>query len=205
MTKVVIVDYGLCNLDSIARAIEICGGTPCVTSKPAELCHADRVVLPGVGAFPIAMKNMHASGLFDALNETVIAKGRPFLGICLGMHLLAERSFEYGETDGFGWIEGDIVRLDPVERTDRIPHVGWNEVDFNMSHPLFTGIDSQTDFYFVHSYHFQVKSAQQVVASTPYCGKFASIVQKDNIIGVQFHPEKSQRAGARLLSNFLAL
>lgn len=205
MNKVVIVDYGLCNLDSMARAVEICGGTPCITAEPYELKSADRVILPGVGAFPKAMKNLQDAGMLEALNEAVIEKCRPFLGVCLGMHLIAERSFEHNETKGLGWIKGVIKRLEPLETTDRIPHVGWNEVDFEMPHPLLSGIENRTDFYFVHSYHFQAKDSHHTVATTPYCGEFVSIVQKDNIFGVQFHPEKSQKAGARLLSNFLTL
>ena len=205
MSKVAIIDYGLCNLDSMARAVDICGGTPCVTAEASELKSADRIILPGVGAFPNAMKNLQDAGMVAALNEAVIEKGRPFLGVCLGMHLIAERSVEHGKTEGLGWIKGNIKRLEPSESTERIPHVGWNEIDFEMPHPLLSGIENRTDFYFVHSYHFQAKVSHHIVATTPYCGEFASIVQKDNIFGVQFHPEKSQKAGARLLSNFLSL
>jgi len=205
VNKIVIVDYGSCNLDSIARAIDICGHTPCVTADPSELQTADRIILPGVGAFPAAMRNLQSVGMINALNEAVITRGRPFLGVCLGMHMIAERSSEHSETEGLGWIKGEIKRLEPSEPTDRIPHVGWNEVDFETQHPLLEGIANHSDFYFVHSYHFQVNDPQHIVTTTPYCGDFTSIVQKDNIFGVQFHPEKSQKAGARLLSNFLSL
>lgn len=205
MNKVAIVDYGLCNLDSIARAVDICGGAPFVTNAPSDLVDADRVILPGVGAFPNAMKNLVQSGMVDALYEAVINKGKPFLGVCLGMHLIADSSSEHGETKGLGWIKGNITRLVPCLPNERIPHVGWNEIHAQHPHPLFSGIENGTDFYFVHSYHFQNAEEDHTVATTPYCGGFISAVQKDNIMGVQFHPEKSQKPGARLLTNFLSM
>lgn len=205
MNSIAIIDYGVCNLDSIARAVDICGGTPNITTSPAEIRHADRVILPGVGAFPSAIKNLSESGMVDALNEVVLEKERPFLGVCLGMHLIAESSSEHGQTKGLGWIKGDIARLVPSSPKERIPHVGWNEVNSSQDHPLFSNIENGTDFYFVHSYHFQNADKKHTIATTPFCGGFVSSVQKDNIMGVQFHPEKSQKPGARLLSNFLSM
>ena len=203
MGEVVVVDYGVCNLDSIARAIEECGATPLVSSDPSDLRRGDGIVLPGVGAFSAAMENLKARGFDKGLREELERRPVPLLGICLGMQLLAERSLEGGETQGLGLIEGEVTRLEPTEAEERVPHMGWNEVDPTGPSELFDGIDAGTDFYCVHSYHLRVRE-DHVLARTPYCGGFASAIGRDNLLGVQFHPEKSQRAGFRLLRNFLA-
>jgi glutamine amidotransferase len=205
VTRSAIVDYDLCNLDSITRAVDECGGRPFVTDDPRRLNDATHIILPGVGAFPDAMANLGNSGMADALAEAVVGQGLPFLGICLGMHLMASKSFEVCETEGLGWVDGDIVRLVPAHPGERVPHVGWNEIEPLGGSPLFAGIDSGTDFYFVHSYHLACRSPDQIVGRTPYCGGFVSAVQRDNVMGVQFHPEKSQKMGFRLLRNFLSL
>lgn len=205
MNKVAIIDYGVCNLDSMARAVDICGGQPFIISSPQKLHGADRIILPGVGAFPNAMENLEKTGMVDALNEMVLTKGRPFLGVCLGMHLIAESSSEHEETNGFGWVKGHIKRLEVSNPNERIPHVGWNEINISQPNHIFTDIEDRTDFYFVHSYHFQDVGAEYIIATTPFCGGFVSAVQKNNIVGVQFHPEKSQKPGAQLLSNFLKM
>ena len=154
VNKVAIVDYGMCNLDSVRRAVEECGGRAIVTDEQGDIESADRIILPGVGAFPDAMRNLIERGLHKVLEEQVRTERAPFLGICLGMQLLASRGYEGGETAGLGWIEGDVRRLVPTETDRRIPHVGWNEVVATGDSPLFDGIEPGVDFYFVHSYHF---------------------------------------------------
>lgn len=196
-----IVDTGLSNLDSIVRALEVCGGAPTTVRTLADLAGAGRVVLPGVGAFPDGMAALRERGLDTALRQHAAA-GRPLLGVCLGMQLLASSSAEGGTTTpGLGLVPGEVVRLDP-DADERIPHIGWNEVHRRTSSPLFEGIDDGADFYFVHSYHVRADS-DAVVATTPYAGGFASAVRSGAVAGVQFHPEKSQRRGMQLLGNFL--
>lgn len=205
MTRTAVIDNGLCNLDSIVRAIEECGGDPFVTTDPSALDQASKIVLPGVGAFEDAMNNLHRSGLTEALSQFVVEQGVPFLGICLGMHLMAQGGEEGGGVEGLGWIDAHVVKMKPRSPEERVPHVGWNEVTATEGLPLFEGIRSGADFYFVHSYHVECADASLVAGTTPYCGGFASVVANRNIMGVQFHPEKSQKPGFRLLKNFLAL
>lgn len=202
MQLVAIVDYGMCNLDSVARAIEECGGRPVVTADPAELARAERIILPGVGAFPDGMRQLHERGLVEPLRQQA-RQGIPLLGICLGMQLLADTGWEGSETPGLGLIGGRVRRLDPAAG-ERIPHVGWNELQLVRNSPLFEGLHSGADFYFVHSFHLEAKDTAAVTAWTPYCGRFASAVQRGAVYGVQFHPEKSQRLGFAVLRNFLA-
>ena len=203
MTDVVIVDTGLCNLRSITRAVEECGAQPRIAAAGSEVGAPSHVILPGVGAFPDAMENLERSGLVESLATQVRDHGVPFLGICLGMQLLAALGREVRDTRGLGWIDGDVTRLEPAP-SERIPHVGWNQIELVGESPLFDGIEPGRDFYFVHSWALRPASAADVVATTPYGGGFASAVQRDNVFGVQFHPEKSQRAGFQVLRNFLA-
>lgn len=203
MYKTAIIDYGLCNLDSISRAVELCGSQSFITSNPDDLIDAARIILPGVGAFPDAMKNLKNCGMVEALNFHVIRKQLPFLGICLGMHLIAESSSEVGETEGLGWIKGQVKKLIPTSKGERIPHVGWNEIHYQEPSPMFANIEEGSDLYFVHSYHFVCTSPNVIATTTPFCGGFVSTVIQDNIVGVQFHPEKSQKPGAQFLSNFI--
>lgn len=201
---VAIVDYGLCNLDSVRRAVEECGRSAQITNRPADVTAADRVILPGVGAFPEAIANLRRSGLANALEEAVIRKGRPFLGICLGMQLIAARSLEVRPTEGFGWIDGEVCRIDPDDGV-RVPHIGWNEVDRSGDDLLFENIPAAADFYFVHSYTLVPADEACVIGRTPYGrATIVSAVRRDNVWGVQFHPEKSQRVGFQVLRNFLA-
>ena len=204
MTRVVIIDYGMCNLDSVARAVEECGGRALVTQHPADLAGASHIILPGVGAFPDAMDRLRRTGMDAALREQVVGELIPFLGICLGMQLMATRGFEVRESPGLDLIPGEVRRLMPTGSRVRIPHIGWNEVQATEDCPLFTGIPARSDFYFVHSYHLccDMKFA---AAHTPYADGFVAAVQRGNTFGTQFHPEKSQRLGFRLLANFLAL
>ena len=203
MKKVAIIDYGMGNLDSVARAVEECGGTPLITGQAMELEGANYIILPGVGAFHMGMHNIRERGLDLVLVEQVIGKKIPFLGVCLGMQLLATTGWEVEETRGLGWIDGEVKRLEPEGQDVRIPHMGWNEVIFTRASPLFEGIPSGKDFYFVHSYHLSCGNGRDVIARTPYCGDFVSAVERDNIFGVQFHPEKSQRIGFQVIKNFL--
>jgi len=205
MNKVAIVDYGMCNLDSVARAIEECGGRTIITNRACDLETANRIILPGVGAFPDAMKNIRKHSLDQILYEEVIDKKIPFLGICLGMQLLATKGWEIEETEGLGWIPGEVKRLEPFGEDKRIPHIGWNEVHTLRDSPLFKGIPSGKDFYFIHSYHFYPKDEDNIIARTFYGRGFVSALQKDMIFGVQFHPEKSQRLGFKVLKNFLSV
>lgn len=204
MKEILIVDYGMCNLDSVARAVERCGGRSLVSPEPAEVLKADGIILPGVGSFNDAMAELDKRQLIAPLRQQVLERNIPFLGICLGMQLMASQGHEGGETKGLGLIPGEVVRLEPDSPATRIPHVGWNEVDITQASPIFQGIASGANFYFVHSYHYRCE-AQYILGRTPYCGGFASAIGSNNRFGVQFHPEKSLKAGLALLTNFLEL
>lgn len=205
MTSTVIVDYGMCNLDSIARAVEECGGTPIVSDDPRALETASRIILPGVGSFARAMSNLRQRGFDSALREQALDNHVPLLAICLGMQLLATKGFEGGESAGLDFIPGEVRLLEPRGDDLRIPHVGWNDVEHVQSNRLFSGIPSGKDFYFVHSYHFVCADQSNILATTPYAGGFVSAVGRGNVTGVQFHPEKSQDTGFQLLRNFLSM
>ncbi len=207
MQSVAVVDFRLCNIDSIVRALVECGAKAFATRDPSDLARSDRIVLPGVGAFPAAMANLRASHLDSAIAREVADVGKPFLGICLGMQLMARRSAEGGDSEGLGLVEGDVVRLVAKEKGERVPHMGWNTVHATPGAPLFANIEIDKDFYFVHSYHLRCADPGAVISTTPYCGGFASAVRGPGprAFGVQFHPEKSQKPGFQLLRNFLAL
>jgi glutamine amidotransferase len=204
MRSIAIIDYGMCNLDSVARAVEECGGEPMVTDDPRALESASHIILPGVGSFTDAMGQLRERGFDTALPEVVLGRGTPFLGICLGMQLMASKGTEGGDTPGLGLIEGEVRRLVPDRAETRIPHVGWNEVTPLRANPLFQGIAAGKDFYFVHSFHLACQRPEDVLARTPYCGGFVSAVSRANVFGVQFHPEKSQKPGFQLLRNLIA-
>ena len=207
----VIVDYGSGNLHSAAKAFERAaregGGEKIeVSNDPDAVRRADRVVLPGVGAFADCRRGLDAvPGMIDALNETVRAKGKPFFGICVGMQLMAERGREYEITPGLGWIKGEVNRIAPADKTLKIPHMGWNTLD-SKSHPVLAGIPlgpQGLHAYFVHSYQLNAQSDVDVIARADYGGPVTAMVGRDNIVGTQFHPEKSQKLGLALISNFL--
>jgi imidazole glycerol-phosphate synthase subunit HisH len=207
---VAIVDYGSGNLRSAAKAFERAAADAgmaaeiAVTSAPEQVAAADRVVLPGVGAFADCRRGLSAvPGLEQALEEAVCAKGRPFLGICVGMQLLAECGREFETTEGLGWIGGEVVAIDPDDPGLKIPHMGWNELVECRPHPLLAGLGSGVHAYFVHSYHFRLADPGDLVAMTDYGGPIAAVVARDNLAGTQFHPEKSQMAGLQLIGNFL--
>lgn len=204
-----LVDYDSGNLHSAEKAFqrmaaEVGGGDILVTSRPEDVARADRIVLPGDGAFPACRQALGSyGGLFEAIEDAVIRKGRPFLGICVGMQMLASRGHEYRETAGFGWIPGDVVKIEPADRSLKVPHMGWNDLIVERPHPVLDGIATGDHAYFVHSYHFRVADPAHRLAFCDYAGDITAIVGRDNILGTQFHPEKSQAAGLRLIGNFL--
>jgi imidazole glycerol-phosphate synthase subunit HisH len=202
--RTLVIDYGMGNLGSAQRALEECGAEVVVSDSPDDLQGVERLVLPGVGAFADGMAQLHAGGWCPGIREALGNPEARLLGICLGMQLMADRSFEGGETPGLGLIAGDVRRLEPAGSDTRIPHIGWNEVHYAEAGFLFSNIPSGSDFYFVHSFHLVPASPEAVTAVTPYCGHFVSAVQRGNVMGVQFHPEKSGRAGLQLLRNFLS-
>ena len=214
---IAIIDYGSGNLRSAAKAFERAAretgvaGRIIVTAKAAEVAAADRIVLPGVGAFADCLAGLGAvEGMMEALKEAVVERARPFLGICVGMQLMAARGLEHGVHEGFGWIDGDVAPLGegkgdagglPVYR---IPHMGWNDLTLTApDHPLLKGIGPGAHAYFVHSYHFMCKRPGDVLATVGYGGPVTAMVGRDNMAGTQFHPEKSQATGLRLIGNFL--
>jgi glutamine amidotransferase len=210
---IAIVDYGSGNLHSAAKAFERAArdsnyaGQIVVTSDPDDVRRADRVVLPGVGAFADCRRGLDAvSGMVDALEETVRKNGRPFLGICVGMQLMAECGREHTVTEGLGWIRGDVDRIAPDDPELKIPHMGWNTLNVSKPHPLLDGIavgPQGLHAYFVHSFHLQPADRADLVAQADYGGPVTAIVGRDTMVGTQFHPEKSQRLGLALIGNFL--
>jgi glutamine amidotransferase len=199
---VAVVDYGMGNLRSVAKALEAVGARVLVSTNPEDLRKAERIVLPGQGAFRDCIANLRATGLVDALLEEVRQKGKPFLGICLGLQLLADVSYENGSFTGLGWLPGRVERLTVKDPSLKLPHIGWNDVAFRET-VLGGGLKKNPIFYFDHSYHFVSEEPASVVAVCEYGGTFAAALQKDNMFAVQFHPEKSQQVGLRLLRNFL--
>jgi glutamine amidotransferase len=210
---VAIVNYGSGNLHSAAKAFERAAREEglaeliVVTSDPEEVRRADRVVLPGVGAFADCRRGLDAvDGMVEALNDSVRTRGRPFLGICVGMQLMAERGREYEVVDGLGWITGEVDRIVPSDPALKIPHMGWNTLDERRPHPLLDGIavgPQGLHAYFVHSFHLKAAARADLVAEADYGGPVTAIVGRDTMAGTQFHPEKSQRLGLKLIGNFL--
>ena len=211
--SVAIIDYGSGNLHSAAKAFERAAREEglnepiMVTSDPEEVRRADRVVLPGVGAFADCRRGLDAvGGMVEALNDSVRVRARPFLGICVGMQLMAERGREYEVIPGLGWIPGEVDRIAPSDPTLKIPHMGWNTLNARRPHPLFDGIEVGPDglhAYFVHSFHLKTAERSDLIAEADYGGPVTAIVGRDTMVGTQFHPEKSQRLGLRLIANFL--
>ena len=201
--RVAVIDYGLCNIDSVARAVVECGGTAIITDRAEEILLATHIVLPGVGSFTDAMQNIRKASLDVILKKRVEEERIPFLGICLGMQLLATKGWEGGETQGLGWIAGEVRRLEPPDPSVRIPHVGWNTVEQVRSSPLLAGVASGKDFYFVHSYAFKPEDASVISGTCSYGEDFVAAVEKNRVCATQFHPEKSQKAGLQVLTNFI--
>ncbi|PPD14271.1 MAG: imidazole glycerol phosphate synthase subunit HisH [Methylobacterium sp.] len=212
--RVALIDYGAGNLHSCGKALERAlaangqAGTVAVGADPAVIASADAIVLPGDGAFKDCRDELRsAPGVEEALHDAVRVKGRPFLGICVGMQLLADIGEERGETAGLGWIPGRVVALDPAERHLKVPHMGWNTLESRGSHPVLRDVPfgaGALHAYFLHSFHLLPKHADDLLAVADYGGPVSAIVGRENIVGTQFHPEKSQGLGLRLLQNFLA-
>ena len=211
--SVAIIDYGSGNLHSAAKAFERASREAglsdpiLVTADPAAVKKAERIVLPGVGAFRDCRDGLKSvPGMWETIEDCVTRRGKPFLGICVGMQLMADRGLEHHVTDGFGWIAGDVERLTPTDRSLKIPHMGWNTLDLARLHPLLSGLqlgEAGLHAYFVHSYHLKAKRPDEIVATSPYGMPVTALVARDNMAGTQFHPEKSQALGLALIANFL--
>jgi glutamine amidotransferase len=200
---IAIIDYGLGNLRSVAGAVARLGGTPLITSRITDLERAEKLILPGVGAFGDGMARLARLGLIDALTRIVIDERRPILGICLGAQLMADESDEFGRHRGLGWLRARVTRIVPRDPALRVPHVGWNEMRQLAPSALFTDVPDGALFYFVHSYQICCDDTSMVVGTCEYGDQITAVLQRDNLYGTQFHPEKSQRHGLSLLDNFL--
>ncbi|HXE05400.1 MAG TPA: imidazole glycerol phosphate synthase subunit HisH [Bryobacteraceae bacterium] len=207
---VALIDYGSGNLRSAEKALARAtaeagsGHAIVVTADPNQVGAAERIVLPGVGAFADCMRGVSSiPGMVEALEDSVLKRGAPFLGICVGMQLLAEVGREHGDHKGLGWIPGEVVRLEPAEPALKVPHMGWNSLSILQPHVLLAGITDGADFYFVHSYYLRPKNPAHILATTDYAGSIPAIIGRDNIAGTQFHPEKSQAEGLVFLQRFL--
>lgn len=205
-----LVDYDSGNLHSAEKAFqrmaqEHDAGEVIVTSSPEDVARADRIVLPGDGAFPACRNALmqDRAGLYEAIVEGVVTQGKPFLGICVGMQMMASWGREYADTPGFDWVAGEIVKITPSDPKLKVPHMGWNDLVLASTHPVLDGIETGHHAYFVHSYQFEVEQPQERLAHVDYGGEVTAIVARDNMVGTQFHPEKSQSTGLRLISNFL--
>ncbi|UWQ61506.1 imidazole glycerol phosphate synthase subunit HisH [Leisingera caerulea] len=204
-----IIDYESGNLHSAEKAFqrmarEMDAGEVVVTSDADVVARADRLVLPGDGAFPACAAELRGhKGIYDAMVEAVEQKGRPFLGICVGMQLMANTGHEYQGTPGLGWIGGDVVKITPADASLKVPHMGWNDLVIDHAHPVFDGIQSGDHVYFVHSYHFRVANPAERLAHVDYAGDVTAVIGRDTMVGMQFHPEKSQATGLRMIGNFL--
>ncbi|TGT36126.1 imidazole glycerol phosphate synthase subunit HisH [Mesorhizobium sp. M8A.F.Ca.ET.165.01.1.1] len=211
--RVAIIDYGSGNLRSATKAFERAAREAGIaaeidlTADADRVRTADRIVLPGVGAYADCAAGLRAvEGMWEAVEEVAIAKGRPFLGICVGMQLMSQRGLEKTITNGFGWISGDVKEIQPADPALKIPQIGWNTIELGRRHPLFSGIPTGPDglhAYFVHSYHLDAKNSDEVLAVADYGGPVTATVARDNLAGTQFHPEKSQALGLALITNFL--
>jgi len=205
----VLIDYGAGNLHSAEKAFqrmarETDAGEVLVSDRPEDVARADRIVLPGDGAFPACMDELTAhGGIQDALIDAVEVKARPFLGICVGMQLMARKGHEYKTVDGLGWIDGEVHRIAPSDPTMKVPHMGWNDLVIDQPHPVLNGLSTGDHAYFVHSYQMVMNDSSQLLAHCDYGGPVTAIVGRDTMVGTQFHPEKSQSAGLKLIANWL--
>ena len=204
----VIIDYNSGNLSSAEKSFQLMSeelklGQVKVSNKPEDVVNADRIVLPGVGAFADCKHELNSiMGLFEAI-DAHIKTGKPFMGICVGMQMMATCGHEHGYHEGFNWIQGDVKIMEPNDKNLKIPHMGWNNLNIINSHPVFDNINENDHVYFVHSYHFEVENNNNLLASVDYGGKITAAIAHENIIGTQFHPEKSQSVGLQVIKNFL--
>lgn len=205
MSLTVLVDYDSGNLHSAAKAFQrMADGEVLVSRHPEDVARADRIVLPGDGAFPACRAALGAQGgLFEAIEEAVVVRGRPFLGICVGMQMMASWGREYTDTPGFDWVKGEVVKITPTDPAMKVPHMGWNDLVIDHPHPVLAGISTGDHAYFVHSYHFRVENPFERLAHADYGAPISAIIGRDTMVGTQFHPEKSQATGLRLIANFL--
>jgi len=207
--RAALIDYGSGNIASAAKALsraaaETSGHDIIVTADPDMVRKSERIILPGVGAFADCMRGLSAvPGMIEALNESVIRNGKPILGICVGMQLMATAGREFGVHNGLNWIGGDVIPLSPADPALKIPHMGWNEIDLVQNHPVFAGLDESANAYFVHSFEMKPVTLTHLLATTDYGGAVTAAIGRDNIVGTQFHPEKSQAVGLKILGNFL--
>jgi len=208
--SIAVIDYGSGNLKSAAKALEAAANNInldskiVVTSNPEVIKKSNKVILPGQGSFRdcyLGIKKI--SGLEDALNEFVLVKKKPIFGICVGMQLFAKTGYEFQETKGFGWIDGAVRKINNISKTLKLPHMGWNQIEFKKDFALFSGLENKSHMYFVHSYELTTKQKDCIVATTNYGNSIIVAIAKENIFGTQFHPEKSQKNGLKILENFL--
>lgn len=203
---IAIIDYGMGNLKSVANTLDYLGYEYIITNSEESIKEAEKLILPGVGAFNLAMQNLIRLNLINILNIEVITNNKPILGICLGMQLMAIDSTEYGHTKGLGWLNGNVIEFDLKDKNLKVPHMGWNEIKLKKNDSkLFNRISDNTNFYFVHSYHFVTNDVNIIEATCNYGYEFVCAVSNDNIFATQFHPEKSQDNGLDVISNFLKL
>lgn len=199
--SVCILNYGSGNVQSVFNMLSYLGYNTIISNDPEIIRTSSHIILPGVGAFGASMDKIKSMIPIDILEEEVLVNKKPFLGICVGMQVLANKGFEFGEHEGLGWIRGEVRKIDSKDLP--LPHIGWNNIDIVQDSPLFTNLKEYRDFYFVHSYIFEVEDEEHVVAQTDYGSTFNCLIKKDNIYGIQFHPEKSQKAGQLILKNFM--
>ncbi len=205
MSNIVIVDYGMGNLNSVKRQFSFIEIDTCISSNIDEILNATKLILPGVGHFKKAVQNLKKIGIFDILNKAVLINKTPILGICLGMQLMAKTS-EEGNCEGLGWFDAEVVRFNVSDKLKhKVPHMGWNEINLKKESRLMLNIPELSEFYFVHSYHTNCNDPKDVLNTSYYDYEFVSAIEKDNIFGVQYHPEKSHQAGEKLLHNFINL
>jgi glutamine amidotransferase len=197
--KVAIIDYGMGNIASVDKAVCYLGYESVITNNPIEINSSNYIILPGVGAFAQGMDNLNKLGLVDLLTNEVIVNKKPFLGICLGMQLIATKGHELKLTNGLGWVEGEVIKINEPDKS--IPHLGWNEI--TVTNDSFIKDFNQKDFYFIHSYHFSVTNREDIAATVNYGNSYVAAIQKENIFASQFHPEKSQLSGLSLIKSFL--
>lgn len=202
---IAVIDYGMGNLRSVVNAFSSVGARVVIARSPTDLPDCWGIVLPGVGAFKDGMVRLRDNGWIDALQREVMDKQKPFLGLCLGMQLMGSHGTEHGESEGLGWVPGEVVRLEGGERSLKIPHIGWNDVDISIDSRLFREIGESAIFYFLHSYHLRPDDRGVIAATCAYGVEFAAGVECGNLFGAQFHPEKSQRDGLRILQNFASV
>lgn len=202
---IAIVDYSMGNLHSVYKKITKLNAHCIVSSTVEQILKADKIIIPGVGHFSKAVENLKSMGLWDVLNEIALIQKKPILGICLGMQLMAKKS-EEGNVDGFGWLDAEVVRFKVSDEIKfKVPHIGWNQISITKDSKIMKGLDNTSEFYFVHSYHFKNSNKIDILNETEYDYTFTSAVEKENIFGVQYHPEKSHDAGETVLKNFIEL